>query len=183
MFKGNEREILDGCKQGNRIAQKQLFDLFSQKFFVLCLRYSANEDEAKDLLQEGFIKIFQNLGSYKEKGSFEGWMRKIMVNNALENIRRNSGFNFSSEPQDNAIDVAVMPDFSKLETKTILSKIQQLAPGFRAILNLYIIEGYQHHEIAAMMGISEGTSKSQLSRARKILQDKLLKEEAYYQNG
>lgn len=168
-----EEEILNGCLKGDPKYQKVLYNVYSKKMYGVCLRYAPNREVAQDLLQDGFIKVFQNLHSFKGQGSFEGWIRRIMVNHALEGLRK-----LSSKAQH--VDVEEVHellhenlDMSKYDMNYLLSKIQELAPGYRAVFNLYIIEGYQHSEIAEMLGINENTSKSQLSRARKILQESL----------
>lgn len=168
-----EEEIVNGCLKGDPKYQEVLYNTYAKKMYGVCLRYAPNEETAQDLLQEGFIKVFQNLAGFKGEGSFEGWVRRIMVNHSLEGLRK-----LSARAQH--VDVEEMHEvlhdninFSKYDMNYLLSKIQELAPGYRAVFNLYIIEGYQHNEIAEMLGISENTSKSQLSRARKLLQDSL----------
>lgn len=168
-----EEEIVNGCLKGDTKYQEVLYNTYSKKMYGVCLRYAPNEEAARDLLQDGFIKVYQNLESFKGQGSFEGWVRRIMVNNALEGLRK-----LSAKAQH--VDVNEMHEvlheninFGKYDMNYLLSKIQELAPGYRAVFNLYIIEGYQHNEIAEMLDISENTSKSQLSRARKLLQESL----------
>lgn len=168
-----ERHIVEGCLKGDKSSQKRLYSTYSAKMYAVCLRYSNGEDEAKDLLQEGFIKVFQNLHTFKGEGSFEGWVRRIVINGCLESLRKNE----KRYPHDDIDEVghqlSVSPDARSYDFNYVLQKIQELAPGYRAVFNLYIIEGYQHNEIGEMLGISENTSKSQLSRARKILQEML----------
>ncbi len=166
------KNIISGCLNGNRRDQELLYRRHSAKLYAVCLQYSGNDEEARDILQEGFIKIFANLIHYKFEGSFEGWMRKIMVNTALERYR--SKYNlyrvddiealqeFDAEPDTE--------DYAGLEASDLLEIIRELPPKYRMVFNLYAIEGYSHKEISKMVNISEGTSKSNLSRARIILQ-------------
>ena len=168
-----EKKIVQGCLKGEKSAQKTLYNRYSQKMYAVCLRYSNNQDQAKDLLQEGFIKVFQNLKSYKGAGSFEGWIRRIMVNGCLESFRKAENRIFHEDVSNVESELSYTPDWRKLDMQYVMQKIQSLAPGYRAVFNLFVIEGYQHNEIAEMLGISESTSKSQLSRARKLLQEML----------
>ncbi|MBP9186483.1 MAG: sigma-70 family RNA polymerase sigma factor [Bacteroidia bacterium] len=143
--------------------------------YGVCLRYSSNADEAKDILQDGFVKVFTKMGQFSFAGSFEGWMKRIFVNTALEFYRVNKVHMYHSD-----VDTAFSQphnDFTveRMSQKEILVAINNLAPGYRTVLNMFIVEGYSHAEIAELLGISEGTSKSQLSRARVQLQDALLK--------
>lgn len=168
-----EEEIVNGCLKGDPKYQKALYSQYSKKMFGVCLRYAANPDEAKDLLQDGFVKVFTNLTGFKGQGSFEGWIRRIMVNNALEGLRKLSSKAQHIDVNDVQEELFESTNYSKYDMNYLLSKIQMLAPGYKAVFNLYVIEGYQHNEIAELLGISENTSKSQLSRARKLLQDSL----------
>lgn len=146
--------------------------------FGVCLRYAMDRDEAADLLQEGFIKVFDKLNSFKKEGSFEGWIKRIMVNTALESYRKRNHLyvlnidNVDVAEESNE-DQEVENFISQVEINEVLVIMQQLSPGYRMVLNLYAIEGYTHKEIAKQMGISEGTSKSQLARARKLLVEKI----------
>lgn len=168
-----ERHIVQGCLRGEKSFQKQLYNQYSQKMYAVCLRYSQNQDQAKDLLQEGFIRVFQNLNTFKGEGSFEGWVRRIMVNGCLESLRKPENKFFHEDVNDVESELSYEPNMRKLDVQYVLRKIQELAPGYRAVFNLFVVEGYQHQEIAEMLGISESTSKSQLSRARKLLQEML----------
>jgi len=169
-----EAEIINGCKAGKRELQKALYERFSGKMFAVCLRYAKKREEAEDYLQEGFIKVFRNMNQYSGAGSFEGWIRRIMVNTALEHLRKKKmdfgTFDIERVEDNHADDNSAT---SRIEVKDLLAVIQQLPTGYQTIFNLYAIEGYQHNEIAVMLGISEGTSKSQLARARALLQEKL----------
>lgn len=166
------KNIIKGCLAGDRRDQELLYRRYASKLYAVCLQYSGNDEEARDILQEGFIKIFEHLGHYKHEGSFEGWMRRITVNTALEKFRsRHNLYRVDdidtiqepdSEPDNN--------DYAGLEAKDLLEIIRELPPKYRMVFNLYAIEGYSHKEISSMVKISEGTSKSNLSRARIILQ-------------
>jgi len=166
------KNIISGCLNGNRRDQELLYRRHSAKLYAVCLQYSGNDEEARDILQEGFIKIFANLNHYKFEGSFEGWMRRIMVNTALERYRGKYNLyrvddiealqEFGAEPDSE--------DYAGLEASDLLEIIRELPPKYRMVFNLYAIEGYSHKEISKMVNISEGTSKSNLSRARIILQ-------------
>jgi RNA polymerase sigma factor (sigma-70 family) len=141
--------------------------------FAICLRYSRDQDEAKDNLQEGFIRVFGNLSSFKGTGSFEGWIRKIMINTALEKYRKYRKLFSLDEDRGEEDLVYVDPIEGNITADELIRIIQDLTPQYRMVFNLYALEGYSHKEISQMLGISEGTSKSNLSRARTILQEKL----------
>lgn len=167
--------IIKGCIAGNRRDQELLYRRHAARLYAVCLQYSDNEEEARDILQDGFIKIFENLINFKHEGSFEGWMRRIIVNTALEkyrsrhNLYRVDDIDLIPEPDaDPGND-----DYSGLEAIDLLNIIRELPPKYRMVFNLYAIEGYAHKEISKMMKITEGTSKSNLSRARLILQKKV----------
>jgi RNA polymerase sigma factor (sigma-70 family) len=166
------RNIIKGCLDGDRRDQELLYRRHASKFYAVCLQYSGNDEEARDILQEGFIKIFENLGNYKFEGSFEGWMRRIMVNTALEkyrsrhNLYRVDDIEMIPEPDADPDN----EDYAGLDANDLLGIIRELPPKYRVVFNLYAIEGYSHKEISKMINISEGTSKSNLSRARVILQ-------------
>jgi len=166
------KKIINGCLAGNRRDQELLYRRHAAKLYAVCLQYSGNNEEARDILQDGFIKIFENLVHYKHEGSFEGWMRRITVNTALEKFR-------SSHNLYRVDDIDMIPepdaepdneDYAGLEAADLLDMIRELTPKYRMVFNLYAIEGYSHKEISKMANISEGTSKSNLSRARAILQ-------------
>jgi len=177
-MKLNEEQLVNKCLEKDTLAQKQLFEVYSRRMMGLCLRYSKDKDEAQDILQMGFIKVFEKLYMYNHKGSLEGWIRKIIVNTALDNIRKNKKFmnNVEIEKVDyqlnnydeNAIDV--------LSAQDLLKVIQSMPTGFKTVFNMYVIEGYSHKEIADELNISVNTSKSQFSRARAYLQKVLVKD-------
>lgn len=165
-------EIIKGCLKGSRRDQELLYRKHSARLYAVCLQYSGNDDEAKDILQEGFIKIFENLHSYKFEGSFEGWMRRIVVNTALEKYRSRNNL-YKVEDIDQIAETEAEPDgedYTGLEAADLLEIIRELPPKYRMVFNLYALEGFSHKEISKMVNISEGTSKSNLSRARLILQ-------------
>jgi RNA polymerase sigma factor (sigma-70 family) len=166
------KEIIKGCLAGERRDQELLYRRHASKLYAVCLQYSGNDDEARDILQEGFIKIFDNLENYKHEGSFEGWMRRIMVNTALEKFRSRHNL-YRVDDIDQLQELDAEPDnsdYAGLEANDLLVIIRELPPKYRVVFNLYAIEGYSHKEISQMVNISEGTSKSNLSRARTILQ-------------
>jgi RNA polymerase sigma-70 factor (ECF subfamily) len=166
------KEIIKGCLAGNRRDQELLYRRHASKLYAVCLQYSGNTEEARDILQDGFIKIFENLGNYKHEGSFEGWMRRITVNTALEKFRGRTNL-YRVDDIDQLPEPDAEPDnqdYAGLEAADLLEIIRELPPKYRMVFNLYAIEGYSHKEISEMINISEGTSKSNLSRARAILQ-------------
>jgi len=166
-----ESDLLRGCMDGNRRMQEELYRRFSPRMYAVCLRYAGNAEEAEDILQEGFIKIFKKLDSFRSEGSFEGWVRRIFVNTAIEHFRRKRYLMPVTEKEENTIEGKYVSVLDELAEKDILALVQELSPGYRTVFNMYVVEGYTHKEIADMLGISEGTSKSQLSRAKVILQD------------
>ena len=151
--------------------QEELYRRFSPRMYAVCLRYAGSAEEAEDILQEGFIKIFKKLESFRGEGSFEGWIRRIFVNTAIEHFRRKRYLQPVTEKEENTIEGKSLSALDGLAEKDILALVRQLSPGYRTVFNMYVVEGYTHKEIGDMLGISEGTSKSQLSRAKVILQD------------
>jgi len=170
----SESDLINGCVKGDRIMQEELYNRFAGKMYAVCLRYSNNSDDAQDLLQEGFIKVYRNLHRFRAEGSFEGWIRRIFVNSSIEHFRKKSLLAVKvSEKEENEIENDDISALDALAERDIIRLIQELSPGYRTIFNLYVVEGYSHKEIAEMLNISEGTSKSQLARARGILQKKI----------
>jgi RNA polymerase sigma-70 factor (ECF subfamily) len=157
--------------EGDRRMQEELYRRFSPRMYGVCLRYAGNVEEAEDILQEGFIKIFKKLGSFRSEGSFEGWVRRIFVNTAIEHFRRKTYQQPITEQHENTVEGKSLSVLDNLGEKDILKLVQDLSPGYRTVFNLYVVEGYTHKEIGDMLGISEGTSKSQLSRAKVLLQE------------
>lgn len=171
----NEKEIIEGCKKQNRKAQKMLYDRFSSKFLGVCMRYAKDKPEAEDILLEGFLKIFERIDQYNFSGSFEGWMRRIIVNTAISNYRKNlKHYNHSNIDDIYEFEQEISDPDVEFSMEEMLRVIQSLSPGYRMVFNLFAIEGYPHKEIADMLGIDIATSKSQYSRAKKIVQYKLL---------
>ena len=167
--------IIQRCQEGSQRAQKELYELFKAKMFGVCLRYSNNYEDAEDILQDGFLKVFEKIGQFAFRGAFEGWMRRIMVNTALERYKKESQvINIG----DNIKDYEEISDaeiHSNMSAQELVKFVQELSPKYRLVFNMYAIEGYSHKEISNALDISEGTSKSNLSRARSILQDKVLR--------
>ena len=149
--------------------QELLYNRFSPKMYSVCLRYSGNAEDARDLLQEGFIKIFKNLSKYRGDGSFEGWIRRIFVNTSIEHFRKKVYLQDVTETQERTLEDKEWNVLDELAEKDIMKMIHQLSPGYKAVFNMHVIEGYSHKEIAEMLGINEGTSKSQLARAKMVL--------------
>lgn len=173
----NERLIIEGCIKGNPNSQYSLYKSLSAKMFAVCLRYAPDYHTAEDLLQEGFVKVFKNLEKYRGEGSFEGWIRRIFVNTAIEHYRKNSRMYSVREVQPEDAKAYDSDALSNLQESDVLRLLQDLSPGYRTVFNLYVIEGFNHQQIADKLGISEGTSKSQLARARYILQEKVIRSE------
>lgn len=172
----NEQRIIELCKQGDRAAQKALFDKLSSRMFPVCLRYMGNREAAEDVLQEGFISLFSKLGSYSGEGSFEGWARKVFVNTALMTLRKNDVMR-QSEDIETAWSVSSEDPgaLQKISYNELMRMIAELPTGFRTVFNMFLIEGYSHKEIGEALGISEATSRSQLQRARVMLQNRIKK--------
>lgn len=170
-----ELEILiTDCKAGKREAQSRLYQLYAPMLFGVCLRYSRDRTEAEDSLHEGFVLIFSKIDQFAFKGSFEGWMKKIMVNLSLEKCR--TRFKMQSVEDISIYDsqLADADVYADMNAAKLLELIQNLPPQYRLVFNMYAIDGYSHKEISQELGIAEGTSKSNLARARKILQDKVV---------
>ncbi len=168
----SETDLISGCMEGDRRMQKLLYDQFSPKMYAVCLRYMGNSDDAQDILQEGFIKVFRNLEKFRGDGSFEGWMRRIFVNTAIEQIRKRKT-DLSLTEKEEVIELKAVSALDNINEKDLLQIVSELSPGYRTVFNMYVVEGFNHKEISEALGISEGTSKSQLARARMILQEKI----------
>lgn len=170
----SETDLIKGCIEGNRQMQEELYKRFSGKMYAVCLRYANNADDAQDLLQEGFIKVYRNLHRFRAEGSFEGWIRRVFVNSSIEHFRKKAlQLSKVSDKEENTIEDTDSSALDQMAEKDIVRLIQELSPGYRTVFNLYVVEGYSHREIGDMLGISEGTSKSQLARARSILQKRV----------
>ena len=168
------QNLIKGCLARERSSQKRIYTVFSPSMMMLCLRYARNREEAEEILQDGFLKMFSNIGQYKNRGSFEGWLRKIMINCALQRFRNKSPMNNTISLTDEHVFLDTGADINgNLNEKELIRLIQTLTPAYRMVFNLYVFEGMKHSEIAALLNISEGTSKSNLSDARKILKRQL----------
>lgn len=167
-------DIINGCKKGKRQSQELLYRQFAAKMFAVCLYYAGNKMEAEDFLHNGFIKVFENIKQYQKKGAFDAWMRKIFMHTALEKYRQKKNLLFSDSKAEDLLFESTEEDvYSRISTENLMGIIQQLSPAYRMVFNLFAIEGYSHKEIGDLLGISEGTSKSNLSRARLQLQKQL----------
>lgn len=169
--KASEAELIDGCLNKDRRYQEEFYARYSAKMLAVCARYAKNIGEAEDIVHDGFVKAFGKLHYFKGEGSLEGWVRRIMVNTSLEHFRKNKHLQVVEEVENHEDLQVEAKALSKLSADEILLMVQRLPSGFRIVFNLYVIEGYSHKEIAEELGISTGTSKSQLSRARLALQD------------
>lgn len=159
---------LQACMRGDRLAQQRFYERFKGKMFALCLRYANSRQDAEDMLQEGFLRVFRDLHQYTGAGHFEGWVRKIFVNAALQHLQKSKrGITFVElSGHESVEDYATPLETHESQARQMINILQQLPPGFRAVFNLHILEGYTHPEIAEILGISVGTSKSQLLRAK-----------------
>jgi RNA polymerase sigma-70 factor (ECF subfamily) len=162
----DEYQLLKDCLAGKRHAQKLLYEKYARKMFGVCIRYASDQSMAEDFMQEGFIRVFANLKSFKSQGSLEGWVRRIMINTALEMLRKKDILKNTVELD--LVSQVDEPDESieVVNHEELLKIIKSMPPGFRTIFNLHAVEGFTHKEIGQMIGVSEGTSKSQYSRAR-----------------
>lgn len=175
MMKDNfDSKLIETCRKGDRAAQKVLYDRLAPQMFALCVRYVGDRELAADMLQEGFITLFTRLDSYKGEGSFEGWARKIFVTTALMELRRKDALKMTEDLEVvRGMKAEVTSQLQHIGYKDLMKLITQLPPGFRTVFNMYAIEGYSHKDIGDILGISETTSRTQLSRARAWLQNKI----------
>jgi RNA polymerase sigma factor (sigma-70 family) len=172
-----ELELIQGCQRDNAQCQRELFNRLAGKMMTVCLRYARHRGEAEDLLQDGFIKVFDNIKQFEGKGSFEGWVRRIMVNTALKSISK-LAFQRENIGTEGMIESSVAPSvLSQLTEQELLGLITQLPSGYRTVFNLFVLEDMSHREIADTLGIEESTSRSQLVKARNMLQSLVLKSE------
>jgi RNA polymerase sigma-70 factor (ECF subfamily) len=169
-----EQQLISDCLQGDRTAQKKLYETYSGKMMAVCLRYCKDRETAKDLLHDGFLKVFTHLDSFKGSGSFEGWIRRIMVNTALEFLRKQTdeGYHLDVEEAFTLTndEVGIM---ERMQAEELIRIIQKLPDTYRTTFNLFVVEGYSHREIAEAMNITESSSRVYLTRARQLLQDML----------
>jgi RNA polymerase sigma factor (sigma-70 family) len=174
----NEELILNGCREGKRSAQKQLYDRYVSLMLGICLRYSRSREEAEDIVQEGFLKIFQNINTFRKQGSLEGWIKRIMINHALNHYKKNRRIPFTEDVEEiNETEIFKFnheeEPLDPVEPNVLLAMVQSLPEGYRLVFNLYVFEGYSHREIAEALNFSENTSKTQLMKARRNLQKQL----------
>jgi RNA polymerase sigma factor (sigma-70 family) len=171
-----EEAILQGCLHNQPVAQRELYNRFSPKMLAVCYRFAHNREDAEDMLQEAFIKVFSQIHTFQNKGAFEGWIRRIIVHTCINHLKKNKRFNESVDII-NASGIQVREESipSIVQAKQIVECIRLLPIGYRTVLNLYAIEGYSHKEIAEMLDIEESTSRSQYTRAKQMLEEILLK--------
>lgn len=173
-----DEQIIQACIDGNRIAQEKLYKKFASQMLGVCLRYTNSYDEAEDILQEGFIKVFLNLENFRKEGSFEGWIKRIMINTALNHYHQNKK-NLENKDFDEIKEIEIIDEDDEIEIPysedEMLEAFQNLPDGYKTVFNLYVFEDFKHKEIADQLNISVNTSKSQLSKARTYLQKSLVK--------
>ena len=165
------KQLINDCQNNDRKAQEQLYRLYSSKLFAVCLKYSRNYTEAQDNLQDGFLLIFNKIGLYSFKGSFDGWLKRVMINHVLQQYRTQTFLNLVNEDVPDEAEIEI--DDENISLDYLLKLIQELPDRYRLVFNLYVIDDYSHAEIAEMLSINIGTSKSNLSRARMILKEKI----------
>lgn len=169
-----DSKLIKSCIKGDRASQKAIYDRLAPRMFPLCMRYVGDRILAEDILQEGFITLFMRLDSYKGEGSFEGWARRIFVTTALMELRKKDALKMSEELDAVRSMKADLPSQGEnIGYKELMKLVMELPAGFRTVFNMYAVEGYSHKEIADMLGISESTSRTQLSRARALLQSRI----------
>lgn len=179
----SEEAILQDCMQNDALAQKELYNRYSPKMLAVCYRFAHNREDAEDMLQEGFIKVFLQIHTFRNQGAFEGWIRRIMVHTCINSLKKNKKFIESVDLiHANSIQVRdeVIP--SIVQAKQLIEYIRLLPLGYRTVLNLYAIEGYSHKEIGEMLDVEESTSRSQYTRAKQMLEDILLKKNVIYKS-
>jgi RNA polymerase sigma factor (sigma-70 family) len=168
-----ERELVEGCLKKNSKSQRRLFELYAGKMMTVCRRYASDLTEAEDILQESFIRVFSNISQYRFEGSLEGWIRRIVIHTALRILQKKK-IRFAEIKDDLDIEQSMTVDgIASLSAEELLKLISALPEGYRIVFNLYVLEGYDHNEIAAMLDINAATSRSQLSKARKVLQTQI----------
>lgn len=171
-------QLIESCRKGDRASQKAIYDRLASRMFPICIRYAGDRDSAQDILQDGFITLFTKLEDFKGDGSFEGWARRIFVTTALMYLRKKDVLKMSDDLDlARGLKADTVTQTQNLGYKELMELIMTLPPGFRTVFNLYALEGYSHKEIGEMLGISETTSRTQLSRARIWLQNKIKERE------
>ncbi len=167
----SEEELIDNCQKGNRKAQEQLYRNYAAVLYGVCLKYSRNKTEAEDNLHDSFMTIYEKIGQYKSKGSFEGWLKRVTINTVLQKYRKEEPLSLVHENTEE--EVTVDSVYSDISLQTLLEYVRELPNKYRATFNLYVLDGYTHKEIGELLGTSIGTSKSNLARARSILKEKI----------
>ena len=165
------QKLIKQCKRNDRSAQEQLYRIYAAKLFGVCLKYSGSRQQAEDNLQDGFVTIFQKISQYKNQGSFEGWMKRILINTALQKHRKQKLYTITNEDLLHEEEIEV--ETEELSVDFLLECVQSLPERYRQVFNMYVMDGYSHREISEFLQISEGTSKSNLARARMALKDKI----------
>lgn len=168
-----ESDIIKGCLRGERKAQQFLYESYSKKFLAICIRYVRDKDLAEDTMIEGFMKIFEKLSQFESKGSFEGWMKRIIVTQSLLTLRKNRNLNMEVHMETHLEIADSSYELNHMEVADLIQLIQELPIGYRTVFNLYAVEGFSHAEIGDLLGITESTSKSQLNRARNVLKQRI----------
>ncbi len=176
----DENSLIEACIRQNRAAQKKLYELYAPKMLGVCFRYAQSKEEAEDMLQEGFIRVFQKLDTFRFQGSFEGWLRRIMVNTAINILRKYQNLKYEVDVEEaHYLQSELADSIAVMHTREVIQLVRQLPMGYRTVLNLYAIEGFSHREIAEMLGIEESSSRSQYTRAKALLSRRLEKLETY----
>ena len=171
------KDLVESCVKGDRQAQRNLYDIFSKRMYMVCLRYTKSQQEAEDVLQDSFIKIFKNLKGYRGESRLDYWIKRVVINTALNSQRKKLYMYPMVDIDDVKNEYDQSKVFSNFQMEELLSMIRELPTGCQTVFNLFAIEGYSHKEIAEMLEVSEGTSKSQFARARKLLQERIAEEE------
>lgn len=171
-----EKHLIDACKIGDRKAQKLLYDTYAGKMMGVCLRYCKDRETAKDLLHDGFLKVFMHIDDFENKGSFEGWVRRIMVNTALEHLRKHADDGYNQQIEEAySLSSDDLGALERMQAEELVAIIQRLPDTYRSVFNLFVVEGFSHKEIAEAMNITESSSRVYLTRAKQLLQEMLTK--------
>ena len=171
-----EEALINGCLKNDAISQRELYNRYSPKMLAVCYRFAHNREDAEDMLQEGFIKVFLQIHSFENRGAFEGWIRRIVVHTCINILKKNKKFNESVDLiHATGLQIREESVPAIIQAKQVVECIRLLHIGYRTVLNLYAIEGYSHREIAHMLDIEESTSRSQYTRAKALLEDILIR--------
>lgn len=169
-----QAQLVQKCMKNDRAAQKQMYEWLAPRMFAVCLRYVGDRESARDVMHDAFITLFSKLGSYKGEGAFEGWARRVFITASLMHLRKKDVLKYAEDVQTHGNDMGYDPSvIDRMDAQSLLKIVSQMPAGFRTVFNMYAIEGYSHQEIAKELGITEGGSRSQLSRAKVWLKDKL----------